>query len=41
VYWEYHLVDGKMVEHQALFDRASLFRQIGAQLTSENACKIK
>jgi steroid delta-isomerase-like uncharacterized protein len=41
VYREYQLVDGKISEHRALFDTATLYRQIGAELTAENACKLK
>ncbi|MFD0681559.1 MULTISPECIES: ester cyclase [unclassified Paenibacillus] len=41
VYREYRLVDGKIAEHWALFDTAALLQQIGAQLSIDNACKIK
>jgi steroid delta-isomerase-like uncharacterized protein len=41
LYREYRLEDGKIVEHWALFDTASLFRQIGAELNQQPACQIK
>ncbi|MNV73979.1 SnoaL-like polyketide cyclase [compost metagenome] len=41
LYREYRLEDGKIAEHWALFDTASLFRQIGAELNQQPACQIK
>jgi steroid delta-isomerase-like uncharacterized protein len=41
VYREYVIRDGKIAEHWALFDTATLLRQIGAELNFDNACKIK
>ncbi|WP_309299702.1 ester cyclase [Paenibacillus tyrfis] len=41
IYREYRLADGKIAEHWALFDTAALFIQIGAQLTPDQACKIR
>lgn len=40
LYREYRLRDGKIAEHWALFDTASLFRQIGAELHEQPACRI-
>jgi predicted ester cyclase len=41
LYREFRLIDGKISEHWALFDTASLFRQIGAELHEQPACQIK
>lgn len=41
IYREYVVRDGQISEHWALFDTATLLRQIGAQLSFDNACKIK
>jgi steroid delta-isomerase-like uncharacterized protein len=41
IYREYVIRDGQIAEHWALFDTATLLRQIGAQLSFDNACKIK
>lgn len=40
VYREYRLANGRIAEHWALFDTASLFRQIGAQLHEQPACQL-
>ncbi|TXK72422.1 ester cyclase [Paenibacillus sp. N3.4] len=39
-YREFRLEDGKIAEHWALFDTATLFRQIGAEWNEQPACKI-
>jgi steroid delta-isomerase-like uncharacterized protein len=39
VYRMYRLADGKIAEHWALLDTATLLRQIAAQPSAENACK--
>ncbi|MGI8857685.1 MAG: ester cyclase [Thermomicrobiales bacterium] len=39
VYRTYRLADGKIAEHWALLDTATLLRQIGAQPSPETACK--
>lgn len=41
LYREYRLVDGKIAEHWALLDTATLLRQIGAELKEQPACQIK
>ncbi|MEK3720550.1 ester cyclase [Paenibacillus sp. FSL H8-0034] len=41
IYREYVIRDGQIAEHWALFDTATLLRQIGAQLSFDNACKIR
>ncbi|WP_282942538.1 ester cyclase [Paenibacillus sp. RC67] len=41
LYREYRLHNDKIAEHWALFDTASLFRQIGAELHQQPACQIK
>jgi steroid delta-isomerase-like uncharacterized protein len=41
VYREFAIRDGRIAEHWALFDTATLLRQIGAQLSFNNACTIK
>ena len=38
VYRSYRIVDGKIGEHWALLDTASLLRQIGANVSNQNAC---
>ncbi|SDE49486.1 Predicted ester cyclase [Paenibacillus sp. UNCCL117] len=40
LYREYRLAHGKIAEHWALFDTASLLRQIGAELHEQPACQI-
>jgi predicted ester cyclase len=40
LYREYRLMNGKIAEHWALFDTASLFRQIGAELHQQPVCQI-
>lgn len=40
LYREYRLTNGKISEHWALFDTASLLRQIGAELHEQPACRI-
>ncbi len=39
VYRTYRLAEGKIAEHWALLDTATLLRQIAAQPSPENACK--
>jgi len=39
VYREYRLTGGRIAEHWALLDTASLMRQIGAGPSPENACR--
>ncbi|WP_246469514.1 ester cyclase [Cohnella nanjingensis] len=41
LYREYRIADGKIAEHWALLDTASLLRQIGAELNEQPACRIK
>ncbi len=38
VYREYRLIDGKIAEHWALLDTATLLRQIGSRPSVENVC---
>jgi steroid delta-isomerase-like uncharacterized protein len=38
VYRSYRIVDGKIAEHWALLDTATLLRQIGANVSNQNAC---
>ncbi|MDG0811574.1 ester cyclase [Cohnella rhizosphaerae] len=40
LYREYRIADGRIAEHWALFDTASLLRQIGAELNEQPACRI-
>ncbi|MDG0794328.1 ester cyclase [Cohnella ginsengisoli] len=40
LYREYRVADGRIAEHWALFDTASLLRQIGAELNEQPACRI-
>ncbi len=40
VYREYRLANGRIAEHWALLDTASLLRQIGAELNEHPACRI-
>lgn len=40
LYREYRLAEGRIAEHWALFDTASLLRQIGAELHQQPACQI-
>lgn len=40
LYREYRLEKGRIAEHWALFDTASLLRQIGAELHQQPVCKI-
>lgn len=40
VYREYRVVNGRIAEHWALLDTASLLRQIGAELNEQPACRI-
>ncbi|OPH50612.1 hypothetical protein BC351_08155 [Paenibacillus ferrarius] len=41
LYREFRLTDGKISEHWALFDTATLLRQIGAELHEQPACQLK
>ena len=41
LYREYRLANGRIAEHWALFDTASLLRHIGAELNEQPACEIK
>jgi predicted ester cyclase len=41
VYREYRIVEGRIAEHWALFDTATLLRQIGADLHEQPACQMK
>jgi predicted ester cyclase len=41
LYREFRLKEGKISEHWALLDTASLFRQIGAELHEQPVCQIK
>jgi steroid delta-isomerase-like uncharacterized protein len=40
VYREYRIENGKIAEHWALFDTATLLRQIGAELHEQPACRL-
>ena len=40
VYREFRLVEGRIAEHWALLDTASLLRQIGAELNEQPACRL-
>nr|WP_271752723.1 ester cyclase [Cohnella sp. JJ-181] len=40
LYREYRVADGRIAEHWALFDTASLLRQIGAELNEQPACRV-
>ncbi|WP_217593472.1 ester cyclase [Cohnella sp. GbtcB17] len=40
LYREYRVADGRIAEHWALFDTATLLRQIGAELNEQPACRI-
>ncbi|MEK0313456.1 ester cyclase [Cohnella sp. 56] len=40
VYREYRIEEGRIAEHWALLDTASLLRQIGAQLHEHQACRV-
>ena len=40
VYREFRIANGRIAEHWALLDTASLFRQIGAELHEQPACPI-
>ncbi|WP_182302353.1 ester cyclase [Cohnella cholangitidis] len=40
LYREYRIENGRIAEHWALFDTASLLRQIGAELHQQPVCQI-
>ncbi|MDI4650041.1 ester cyclase [Cohnella hashimotonis] len=40
LYREYRVANGRIAEHWALFDTASLLRQIGAELNEQPACRV-
>lgn len=41
LYREFRLANGRIAEHWALFDTATLLRQIGAELNEQPACAIR
>ncbi|MFD2331193.1 ester cyclase [Cohnella sp. GCM10020058] len=40
LYREYRVANGRIAEHWALFDTATLLRQIGAELNEQPACRV-